>query len=359
MNNDLRVLREKLVGIKDRLSTAKKAKRLEELKKKAAQKDFWEDSMVAGKITAEIGEIEKEAEQLKQAEEKVSSILEIASFLEKEKDESLEKELEKEIASIEKVIEALVQKTFLSGKYDQSGALLSIHAGQGGTEAMDWSAMLQRMYLRYFKKKGWRSEEIDLVPGEEAGIKSVLYKVSGFQAYGLLKKEAGVHRLVRLSPFNAQNLRQTSFAKVEVLPLLEDKEELEIASEEMELGTFRAGGSGGQNVNKVETAVRIKHKPSGIVVSCQSQRTQEQNREIALQMLKAKLVEIEEGKKKAEEQKLKGKNALPSWGRQIRSYVLHPYKMVKDLRTKVESNDPEAVLGGDLEEFIEAQLKLD
>lgn len=221
---------------------------------------------------------------------------------------------------------------------------------------MDWSAMLWRMYSRYIAKSGWQHEIVDQSLGEEAGIKSITVRIVGKMAYGWLKNESGIHRLVRLSPFNAQNLRQTSFAKVEVLPLIEAHGEIKLKPEDVQMEAFRSGGSGGQNVNKVSTAVRLIHIPSGMVVVCQSQRSQEQNRKIAEEMLRAKLWEQEEEKRRQETLQLKGDNPVASWGRQIRSYVLHPYKLVKDVRTGVESNDPYAVLDGFLDEFLQAGL---
>ena len=258
---------------------------------------------------------------------------------------------------IKNLIAELESKLYLSSPYDPASAIISIHSGQGGVEAMDWAEMLYRMYSKFIAGKGWKLEEIDYEPGTEAGIKTVTFQVDGDYAYGLLKYEAGVHRLVRQSPFNADHLRQTSFALVEVLPVVESKTESSpLKEEDLEWDFFRSGGHGGQNVNKVSSAVRLTHRPTGLVITSQKERDQSRNREIALKILQAKLLALEEDKKRAEEVRLKGQHLTPGWGNQIRSYVLHPYHLVKDLRTDHEETNSDSVLEGHLDSFIQSEL---
>lgn len=313
-----------------------KRKSIRELEAESMKPDFWADSQVAAKKMKTLSTLQKELEE--------------GQMLELLVDGGDEATLTKEIDRLEYAV-------YLSGPYDRADAIFTLHAGQGGTEAMDWTVMLARMYRRYCERKGWDIEELDETPGDEAGIKSVTLQVSGSYAYGHLKAEAGVHRLVRQSPFNADNLRQTSFAMAEVLPVVEESTGPVIKEDDLEWDFFRSGGKGGQNVNKVSTAVRLKHKPTGIVVTCQTQRYQGQNREYALKVLRAKLWAVEEEERRKEEVKLKGTYKTPGWGNQIRSYVLHPYHMVKDLRTQYETSDTDSVLDGDIDGFVTAYLK--
>jgi len=328
---------------KSRIETLKKKidvlglqKRAGEIETEMGKPEFWQDQERARHLTQELSEIKKDLEELK----KLDSYLTEQNFL-----------------ALEKILKSLELKTFLSGHYDKNNAILSIHAGQGGVEAMDWAEILQRMYLRFCERRNWEGDVVDFSPGEEAGVKSVIITVNGPYAYGYLKGEAGVHRLVRQSPFNADRLRQTSFAKVEVLPEIEETPEIKISENDLSWEFFRASSQGGQNVQKVSTACRLRHKPTGIVVTSQSQRYQEQNRKIALSLLRAKLWSLQKSQVKIEKEKLKGEVKIAGWGNQIRSYVLHPYKMVKDLRTKTETSEVEKVLDGEIDNFVEAELK--
>ena len=328
-------LKDRVSKLLEKFDIDKKKQKIRLIEAESSKPDFWNDHETAASKMKELAEIQKEIEEGEQLQELVNS----------EKYD----EAEKLLGKVEKLL-------YLSNPYDESSAILSIHSGQGGVEAMDWTAMLKRMYTRYIEKKGWSFEVIDETLGEEAGIKSTTMTIDGRFSYGYLKGEAGVHRLVRQSPFNADNLRQTSFALVEVLPQIQDKE-VELREDDLEWDFYRASSHGGQNVQKVSSAVRLKHKPTGIVVTAQSERYQAQNREYALKILRGKLWALKEEARKKEEKKLKGGYKTPGWGNQIRSYVLHPYHMVKDLRTNYETSNTDAVLNGELDGFIEEELR--
>jgi len=331
---------------------AKKAE-IAKLTAESTDPNLWNDQERAKSLMQKLGDFKKEVEEFQELKNLVSTLDEFSQK------EELKEDLEEEYHQAAELLDKFRLTTYLSGNYDGKNAILSLHAGQGGTEAMDWVSMLYRMYLRFCERRNWETAILDMTPGEEAGIKSVTIKVSGHFAYGYLKREAGTHRLVRQSPFNADKLRQTSFALVEVLPELSsiDLPDIEIKGEDLDWQFFRASSQGGQNVQKVSSAVRLKHLPSGIVVTAQAERFQEQNRKNALNLLRGKLWLLEKAKAKDTKKELKGQYRPASWGTQIRSYVLHPYKMVKDLRTQVETSNTEAVLDGDLGDFIEAELR--
>lgn len=336
------------------LNLVEKRNRLRDLETESLKPEFWQDQEKARRVMQETGDLKKEIADFEDLREEINILKSLSA------EELEEEKIEKELGRIKKRLKNIKLILFLSGSYDRNNAIISIHAGQGGTEAMDWANMLYRMYLRFCEKKSYEIEVIDYSEGEEAGIKNVTFKVSGTYAYGYLKGEVGTHRLVRQSPFNADKLRHTSFALVGVLPELSEVDfpQVELKDEDLDWQFFRSSSQGGQNVQKVSTAVRVKHLPTGIVVTAQTQRFQEQNRKIALELLRAKLWALEQEKKERQVKEIKGEYKPASWGYQIRSYVLHPYKMIKDLRTQVETSNTEAVLDGEIDEFIEAELKV-
>jgi len=332
---------------------AEKQTELDSLRLQTEQPDFWnkpeEAQQVMKRITALSTVIDEWSAITKQ-------INDLAGLNELD-DGSLTEEITAQVEKMEKKLAAKETELLLSGEFDDNNALLSIHAGAGGTEAQDWASMLERMYLRWAERRGFKAENLDRTLGEEAGIKSATYLISGKLAYGYLRSEKGVHRLVRLSPFDAAHRRHTSFVMVEVLPEMSDNSQVVINPEDIEIEVYKSSGAGGQNVQKNMTAVRIRHLPTGLIVTCQNERSQTQNRENALKVLRSRLFEIQQREREEEVSELKGEFKKMEWGNQIRSYVLHPYQMVKDHRTNYETGNTQATLDGDLDGFIEAYLR--
>ncbi|HEY5730182.1 MAG TPA: peptide chain release factor 2 [Anaerolineales bacterium] len=337
-----------------RLDFASKELKISQLEKEIEAPDFWGNPSEAQKIMKQYNAVKTEVESWRDFSRRLHDALELAEL----DDESLRSELEPEIDSIETELEKRSFTAMLSGKYDHDSAILAIHAGAGGTDSQDWAAMLERMYLRWAEQRGFSAEIFDLTEGEEAGIKSVTIAVEGEYAFGYLRSEKGVHRLVRLSPFDAAHRRHTSFALIEVLPQVAmDEADIEIDPGDIKMDVYRSSGAGGQNVQKNATAVRLTHIPTGIVVTCQNERSQTQNREFAMKILRARLLELKQAEREEERAVLRGEYTKAEWGSQIRSYVLHPYQLVKDHRTDHETGNTQAVLDGDLDEFMETYLR--
>ena len=331
--------------------------RLQELEEKTNDAKFWENADNSKEILKEINELKSKIENYNKVKNNLDNIIDMNELVQLENEESLEEELKTSIKNIEKDIDKLEINTLLSGKYDKNNAILTLHPGAGGTESCDWASMLYRMYTRWANDNGYIVKELDFLEGEEAGIKSVTFLVEGPYAYGYLKGEMGVHRLVRISPFDSGGRRHTSFASLEVLPEITEDIEININPDDLRVDTYRASGAGGQHVNKTSSAVRITHIPTNVVVSCQSERSQIQNRETAMKMLKSKLLNLKEKEHKEKIEDLKGNQMDIAWGSQIRSYVFCPYTLVKDHRTNYEVGNIQSVMDGDLNEFMNQYLK--
>lgn len=337
----------------ERLQIETLQKKLGGLRSQSETSGFWDDSSSAQLVMKQIAKLESRVIPWQELAASVNEVVELSSS----GDASLETELSTQLEGAAKKFAALKAELRFNGPYDDHDAIVSIYAGAGGTDAQDWTQMLLRMYTRYFEKNGWKTVTVDESAGDEAGLKSITFEVTGTFVYGKLKGEHGVHRLVRLSPFNSDNLRQTSFAKVEVVPMIDKPEELAIDDKDLKIDVYRSGGHGGQSVNTTDSAVRATHLPTGLTVAIQNERSQLQNKETALTILRSRLAQLQVEQHAEKLNDLKGPSQSAEWGNQIRSYVLHPYKQVKDLRTKYETSDPDKVLDGDLDGLVDAYLE--
>lgn len=344
-------------NFEESLKIAEKKREILRLGDLSMQEDFWHDPQKAKSILDEMNGMKKIVDQYTALKASLANLEETYALVKEEADADLQELLAEDYTAFMRDFDAFEKETLLSGPYDRLNAILEIHPGAGGTESQDWANMLFRMYTRYAEKKAFQVEVLDYLDGEEAGIKSVTILVKGYNAYGHLKAERGVHRLVRISPFDANKRRHTSFASVDVMPEFDENVNIEIKPEDIRIDTYRASGAGGQHINKTDSAVRVTHLPSGIVVSCQSQRSQIQNREQAMIMLKSKLYARELEKQQEKLAEIRGEQKEIAWGSQIRSYVFHPYSLVKDLRSGYETGNVQAVMDGDLDELIDAYLK--
>lgn len=336
---------------------ANKSKRIEELEREMEAPDFWNQTEISQQKMKTLKSLKDDIQTYENLETHYDDIETLIMMAEEENDTSLLPEIEDAVASYQKIYEAIRIKTLLSGEFDADAAIVSLNAGAGGTESCDWASMLYRMYTRWANDKGFSVEVLDFHEGDEAGIKSVTFQVNGENAYGYLKSEKGVHRLVRISPFNAAGKRQTSFVSCDVMPDIEEDIDIEVKDEDIRIDTYRSSGAGGQHINKTSSAIRITHFPTGIVVTCQNERSQHMNKDKAMQMLKAKLLLLRQQENEAKEAEIRGEVTEIGWGNQIRSYVMQPYTMVKDRRTSYETGNVDAVLDGELDPFINAYLK--
>ena len=351
-------LKDKIKLIEDSLKVPKLKEELSVLEKQSLEPDFWNDQENSSKVFAKIKNLKRKIESFEKYNGELKNLLEMNELLQIDYDKDLSNELINNTEKLEKSLETLEIETLLSGKFDSNNAIITLHPGAGGTESQDWAQMLYRMYGRWASFNGFELKELDFLPGDEAGIKSVTALITGENAYGYLKGEMGVHRLVRISPFDSGGRRHTSFASLEVLPEITDDIDIEINPADLRVDTYRASGAGGQHINKTDSAVRITHIPTNIVVACQSERSQQMNRETAMKMLKSKLLNLKEQEQKDKINELKGNQMDIAWGSQIRSYVFCPYTLVKDHRTGYEVGNVEAVMNGEINDFIQEYLKM-